>query len=30
MRPLANIGVRKGSQCLISGRFSTPSTSSNV
>lgn len=27
-RPLANIGVRKGSQCLISGRFSTPSTSS--
>ena len=26
MRPLANIGVRKGSQCLISGRFSTPST----
>lgn len=25
-RPLANIGVRKGSQCLISGRFSTPST----
>lgn len=29
-RPLANIGVRKGAQCLISGRFSTPSTSSNV
>lgn len=26
MRPLANIGVRKGSQCLISGRFSTLST----
>lgn len=29
-RPLANIGVRKGAQCLIGGRFSTPSTSSNV